>query len=184
MHLLCRLSRSSLLARYTGNAATLAGVANFHNRLCGLLHLWLCRLLYHAEQLSLPERLCTTIKVFDFELHATVHQGGFQHGEFQAILAAHPATKKVRCTLLAPSALPPVLTDAAATTLFAQTALPPVLADVSATTLLALTALPPMLTDAGPSTLPALTALPPVLTDAGPSALLALIAFSPMLTDA
>jgi len=54
-------------------------------------------------------------------------------------------------------------TYAATTTLLALTALPPMLTDAATTTLLALTALPPMLTDAGTATLLAHPALPPML---------------------
>ena len=67
--------------------------------------------------------------------------------------------------LLAPCALPPVLTDAAASALHAQMALLPVFTDAAASALLAQTALPPVLTDAAASALLAITALPPVLAE-------------------
>ena len=67
-------------------------------------------------------------------------------------------------TLLAPAALPSVLTDAAATTVLAPAALPSVLA---ATAIFAGVAPPSVLADAAAATLLAPAALPPVLARHG-----------------
>ena len=62
--------------------------------------------------------------------------------------------------------LPPMRTHAGTdSALLAATAPPPVLTDAAASALLALTALPPVLTDAAASALLAATAPPPVLAE-------------------
>ena len=90
----------------------------------------------------------------------------------------------VTAALLAPAALPPVLTYAAATAILAPAVLPPVLAVAAAAAILALAALPPVLADAAATAFLALAALPPVLTEAAAAAILAPVAPPPVLAEA
>ena len=83
--------------------------------------------------------------------------------------------------LLAPTARPPVLAEAATAAVLACAALPPVLADTTAAALLAAAALPPVLAEATAAAVLAPAALPPVLAEATAAALLAPAAPPPVL---